>query len=402
MDIKKIESNKFKTTQISLFLSAPLKKENTTEMSLIESVLSRGCKKYPDMYSMNRALEDMYGAKIFTDIYHNGVYRVLKFSAEVINDKYTFNNENLANKVLELLFEIAFNPLVENNKFNEKYVKQEKENLVKLIESRKDNKAGYARIRCIEEMFKDEIYGESDQGRLEDIEKITSEDLYSEYQKFISTAKADIVMCGENLDGITIPEIKLEEKLEEPTIAEHKVKEKVKVVKEKMDVNQGKLVIGLNVKGQNIYANQMYNTILGGGANSKLFQNVREKASLAYQVGSNYDRRRNAIFIRAGIEFENYNKTLEIINKQIEDIKNGNVTDDEFLKSKELIISSLEGLKEEKGSLISYYYDRKLNGENITIDEHINEIKKITLDDVVDAAKDVTTDTIYFLEGGDA
>ena len=91
-----------------------------------------------------------------------------------------------------------------------------------------------------------------------------------------------------------------------------------------MEVTQGKLIIGMDLDVDNEdlrYDIMIYNSIFGGSANSKLFQNVREKASLAYTASSSYYRFKNNIFINCGIEIQNYDKALEIIRKQIEDMK---------------------------------------------------------------------------------
>ena len=65
-----------------------------------------------------------------------------------------------------------------------------------------------------------------------------------------------------------------------------------------------------------------------------MFQIVREKHSLAYTASSNYLRHKNCIFIRAGIEIDNYEKTLNLIYEQIEDMKNGNFTDEDIENAK--------------------------------------------------------------------
>ena len=145
----------------------------------------------------------------------------------------------------------------------------------------------------------------------------------------------------------------------------------------------------------------MYNTILGGGANSKLFQNVREKAGLAYSASSSYIRRKNTIFIKTGIETANYDKAVEIIKKQIEDMKNGDITDDEFNSAKELILSSLRLLSESQEDLIAYDFDRVLYGESVKLEEYMKQIENVTKEQVIDIAKDVQLDTIYFMQGGE-
>ena len=384
-----IKTNRFKTNLYAIFLTIPMKKEDATINSLIPAVLRRGTEKYPTQLEIEKRLEEMYGASFNCGVDKIGNYQVLKFYIEGLSDEYTEEKQNIE----ELLKEIIYSPILENGYFKKEYVEQEKENLRLIIESRKDNKARYAYERCIEEMFENEPYGVYKYGTVEDVEKITPESLYNQYKKILKNAQIDVFGCGNQLEEIEIPykntiEIK-------NTIHENKHKE----IKEKADVTQGKLIIGLDTPEENKPAIIMYNAILGGGANSKLFQNVREKASLAYSAGSSYIRRINSIFIKTGIKNENYEKTLEIIKKQLQDMKQGNITDKEFRDAKQLIISSLKLIPEQQEDLIAFTYDQKIFGENQSIDEYISNISKVTKENVIEIAQKIDIDTIYFLYG---
>lgn len=384
-----IKTNRFKTNLYAIFLTIPMKKEDATINSLIPAVLRRGTEKYPTQLEIEKRLEEMYGASFNCGVDKIGNYQVLKFYIEGLSDEYTEEKQNIE----ELLKEIIYSPILENGYFKKEYVEQEKENLRLIIESRKDNKARYAYERCIEEMFENEPYGVYKYGTVEDVEKITPESLYNQYKKILKNAQIDVFGCGNQLEEIEIPhkntiEIK-------NTIHENKHKE----IKEKADVTQGKLIIGLDTPEENKPAITMYNAILGGGANSKLFQNVREKASLAYSAGSSYIRRINSIFVKTGIKNENYEKTLEIIKKQLQDMKEGNITDKEFRDAKQLIISSLKLIPEQQEDLIAFTYDQKIFGENQSIDEYISNISKVTKENVIEIAQKIDIDTIYFLYG---
>ncbi len=384
-----IKTNRFKTNLYAIFLTIPMKKEDATINSLIPAVLRRGTEKYPTQLEIEKRLEEMYGASFNCGVDKIGNYQVLKFYIEGLSDEYTEEKQNIE----ELLKEIIYSPILENGYFKKEYVEQEKENLRLIIESRKDNKARYAYERCIEEMFENEPYGVYKYGTVEDVEKITPESLYNQYKKILKNAQIDVFGCGNQLEEIEIPhkntiEIK-------NTIHENKHKE----IKEKADVTQGKLIIGLDTPEENKPAITMYNAILGGGANSKLFQNVREKASLAYSAGSSYIRRINSMFIKTGIKNENYEKTLEIIKKQLQDMKQGNITDKEFRDAKQLIISSLKLIPEQQEDLIAFTYDQKIFGENQPIDEYISNISKVTKENVIEIAQKIDIDTIYFLYG---
>ena len=339
MEITKLKTNKFKTNLCALFITVPLNKETVTKNALLVSVLRRGTKKLNTQEDIAKKLEGMYGAGFNCGVDKIGNYQTLKFYLETIDNSYTFEKENLLQDGVDLLLEIVFDPLIENGTFKKEYVEQEKENLAKIISSRQDNKALYAKDRCIEEMFENEPYSLYKYGMLEKIKELNETNLYEYYQELIKNSKIDLYISGENIDDVKLPDIK-SSKLNNITI-KHNAHTKPKVVKENLDVTQGKLIIGLNTPEENKAVVSMYNTILGGGANSKLFQNVREKASLAYSASSSYIRRQNTILIRTGIEIENYDKALEIIKKQLQEMKDGNISDDEFNAAKELIISSV-------------------------------------------------------------
>ena len=167
-----------------------------------------------------------------------------------------------------------------------------------------------------------------------------------------------------------------------------------------MDVGQGNLVIGvrLNSNAENAkYIGSVYNAILGGGANSKLFQNVREKESLAYTASSNFKRQKDTIFIRAGIEISKFEKALSTIKKQLEDIKNGNFSDEDIQNSKELIVASIKAISSEQDTEITYYYGQELSDKFVSLDEYIENINKVSKDEIQEVAQSCFMDTVYFL-----
>ena len=399
MEITKLQTNKFKTNLCALFITVPLSKETVTKNALLVSVLRRGTENLKSQEEISKRLEEMYGAGFNCGVDKIGNYHVLKFFIETIDNSYTLGKENILQQGINLLLEIVFNPLLENGAFKKEYVRQEKDNLTKMILSRKDNKALYAKDRCIEEMFEGEPYSIYKYGILEKIEEINEKNLYEYYKNLINNSRIDLFISGENIDDIKLPDIK-SSKLQETKI-NHIPHEKVKVVKENLDVTQGKLIIGLNTPKDDKIVISLYNTILGGGANSKLFQNVREKASLAYSVGSSYIRRQNTILIQTGIEINNYDKALEIIKEQLQEMKNGNITQKEFDSAKTLIMSSISLIPESKEDMIAYYFDQRLFDENLTITEYNNKLKEVTMEQVIDVAKKVSVDTIYFLKKED-
>ena len=169
-----------------------------------------------------------------------------------------------------------------------------------------------------------------------------------------------------------------------------------------MDISQGKLVIGLDIEEdtkESKYIATVYNAILGGTPTSKLFQNVREKASLAYTASSSYLKHKNNIFIRCGIEIENYEKAVEIIKQQLEEIKNGNFTDDEINSAKTNIIATIKSIPDEQDTEITYYFGQELSEIKMNFEEYENNVNLVTKQNIIDFANKIKINTIYFLRG---
>lgn len=342
-----------------------------------------------------------------------GDNQILKFYIEGINDSFLPDKDNLLKDMKDMLLELVFDTNIENGAFNEDVLKIEKENLKQLIEGKIDDKDFYAFETCISNMYGDNGFGLFKYGRLEDIEEISAKSLAEHYQKLIQTAKIDIFVSG-NLENENIEEILRENeylKLLAPRSENYilnneytenkQIVENIKYIEDKMDVTQGKLVIGLDVlsKQENLQPVAIvYNSILGNGANSMLFQNVREKASLAYTVKSMYVRQKGNIFIRAGIEIENYNKALDLIKEQLSNIEKGNFTDEDIENVKCYLISGIKAIQEEQDSELIFYIGAEISKTEEDLQFYIAQIEKVTREEIIEFAKQIQYNTIYFLK----
>lgn len=405
-----IKTEKFKTNLIAIMLTTKLNRENVTKNALVPAVLKRGTKNLTTQEEINKKLEEMYGASLDCGLDKTGDNQVLKFYIETVNDEFLPQEaENMLKTSLEKIFEFVFNPYLENGCFKKEYVEQEKENIKQIIDGKIDNKARYSLDRCIEEMYKDKPYGLYKYGYVEDMKNINEKNLYEYYQQLINECKIDIFVSGiideetENIIKNNENIIKLKDRepqYNEPEIIAKRT-EKENDVQESMDVTQGKLIIGmdLDIDDDNLRFDVMiYNSIFGGSANSKLFQNVREKASLAYTASSSYYRFKNNIFINCGIEIKNYEKALEIIKQQIEDMKKGDFTDEEVENAKKGIIASIKTIDDEQDTEITYFFSQELSKSKCNIEQYMQRISEVTKDKVVDVANKVSINTVYFLK----
>lgn len=409
--LHKINTNKFKTNLFAIFLTTKLDKKSVTKNALLTAVLRRGTKKMPTQEEISKCLENMYGASFDCGVEKTGDNQVLKFYLESINNEFLPSKENLSKECMEILLDVVFNPFVDDNKFKQEYVDGEKENLKQIIQGKIDNKAKYAYDRCIEEMYKNEPYGLYKYGYIEDLENIDAQNLYDYYIELIKSVKIDIFVSGD-LDEQIVDEIKENETINnlngrEPEYnvnKENASKDKVdepQIISESMEVTQGKLILGLDVlnnKKESKYWASVYNIILGGSANSKMFQNVREKASLAYSAGSTYLRQKDNIFIKCGIDIPNYEKALNLIKEQLKEMEDGKFTEEDIDNAKLLISSTVGSIPETQDAEITYYYSQELSDEFVSIEDYIKRINEVTKEQIVDIAKNVQINTIYFLK----
>lgn len=405
-----IKTDKFKSNVVAAFLLTELNRENITKNALIPAVLRRGTASLNTMKDISIKMDDLYGAIFDVSADKIGDKQAVQLYTSVINNRFALNGEDLMSEALNFMYEVIYNPYLENGVFSEEYVKGEKETLREIIKSKINNKGSYAMFRCTEEMFGDDPYALFKYGIEEDLENITASNLYERYTELLETSEKHFYICGDvNEDDVKaffcskFEEREVSEALLKPLVKNEIKHEGVKDVVEKMDVTQGKLVLGYDVDTdlsiESFYKMTLYNTILGASSNSKLFQNVREKASLAYTTRSTYLKHKGVLFVTAGIELDKYEKALELIKIQVDDMRNGNFSDEDLIDAKVFLKNVFNSVKDDQINIIELSIGQFILGVDVTIDEMIAGFEKVTREDVIEMAKKVNLVTNYWLTG---
>ena len=403
-----IPMTKLKTTTIGIYIARKLNREEASKNALLPHVLKNGCKLCKNRVEIEHYLENLYGAKMSAGISKKGNAHILCFEGETISDTFAPNGEKLITGLLRFLLSIIFDA---KDEFDDDGFFTERQNSITKIESMINDKRIYANYRCQEEMSKGDIFSVSRLGYSEDMKTLTKDELFSYYKEIIVSSPIDIYVCGdadiagieEEIRGFVKDLSFTVSSLPENTVLPDKPE--VNYVTEKFDVTQGKLSMGFlthkTATDKDIAALVLANTIFGGGAQSKLFNNVREKLSLAYYAGSVLNRAKGFLTVNAGIEFKNFEKTKEEILLQLEEMKRGNISDLEIEASKNFIINSLNSHSDDQFEMISFYHNERIIGSNLEIDEYKNSILALTKEDAVKAFENVTLDTVYFIAGVD-
>lgn len=401
-----IPESKFKTNLISVYIQRKLDRNEVTKNALLPGILKSGCNKYKTLGQLTDREEELYGSYLHAGASKRGESQVLGFSILSVNEKYL--DEKILGQCIEFLNEIINNPLVIDGGFNEEYLNIEKEILKDSIMSIINDKGNYAMKRTNEIMFEGEPYSINGKGYIEDLDTIDRVSLYEHYKEVLKTSPIEIMIEGEFEESEVVELIKEKFQFDRGNIIDipkeeyYKEVDEVKEVKENMDIAQGKLVMGYRcnvdyLDEEKYYSLLLGSRILGGGADSKLFINVREKESLCYTIYSTIQKSKSTMMVCSGIEAQNYEKTVNLVKEQVQKLKDGDITESEISNAKIEFINSLNSLNDEIGRISDFYFSQSISKNKSDLDQIKNMINKSTKEDIVEAVKNIELDTIYFL-----
>ena len=401
------QTGKFKTTTMSLNIIAPLDSK-TSEKALLIYLLSRTTKKYPTVFSMNRALAKLYGAIISPSVSKSGEALVLSLNLTCLDDKFTLDGAPITEECIRLLLSCLFEPDITPDGFKKENVEREKRLLLQKIESEKDEKRIYALNRMIEEMCKDEAYSLNKYGKKEIIEKLDGKALFEEWKSLIFSCPIQINYIGPKSEKEITDTVKpFFEKLERKNIIDITTEfltesYGTKTVTEKQNVKQGKLVVGyragMTYNMDNYAALKVMNAIFGSGTFSKLFMNVREKMSLCYYCSSSLVNSKGIIAVQSGVETENAQKALDAIRNELDEVRKGNFDDETINQAKLSLCDTLHSVEDAGTDIDAWFKAYCSTGEFFTPDAISEMIKAVSREEIIVAAFSVSEDTVFILE----
>ena len=403
------KTEQFKTSVISFNIVTNLG-ENAGKKALLLNLLARTNKAYPTITEMNRRLAALYGAIISPSVRKIGEAQVLSLVLVCLDNRFALNGEKVLNDALKLISSCLFMPDITPDGFKEENIKREKRLLIEKLESEKDEKRIYALNTMLSEMCRDEAYGINRLGTKEEIENTTGKELLSVWKEMLFKAPIQVNVTGNfNEKEIESTVTKLFERLERKKENINEVHTEFvteayesKLFREKQNVKQGKLVIGMRAgmtyDFDNFPAIKLMNAIFGSGTFSKLFMNVREKMSLCYYCAARLDSSKGIITVESGVETENAEKALEAIRHELDEVRVGNFTDETVENAKKSlsdmynsVYDSVMGIND---WMTSYSVKNEITEPSV-LGELINDVCR---EEIIIAASMVTEDTVFILE----
>jgi len=409
-----LRSDKFKTACMSINLLCQLQRETASINALIPFVLRRGTSRYGDMEALSVRMNELYGTAIEPVVRRLGEIQSIGLYASIPEGEFLPEKKDILSDAAELMGQILLSPATRGGLFLPDYVESEKEKMIDTIRSRINDKRSYATIRCMEEMCCYEDFAVGRFGTEDDCRSINYKKLSRRYKELLQQSPVEVFYCGRAEDKTvrravkdalaTMPRGEIDYDIG-TDVRMNAVEAEPRFVEEQLDVTQGKLVMGFRLgeimDDPDHAAIHVFNSIFGGSSSSKLFMNVRERLQLCYYASSGINLQKGLMIVSSGIAFDKLDETRDEIFAQLEEIRKGKVTELELNTAKAGVASDLRSAMDSQGTLEGFYLSQTLMGLDYGPMELSELVQDVTLEDVIEVAKSVECDLIYFISGED-
>lgn len=402
-----ITDKRYKKNLISVAFSTQLSEDTATENVIVPVLLTKCNSKLPTYKAFNNKMSRLYASGIGGTAGRQYDLQTISFGAYYLDDIYALSGEKMTGRMTDILIDCLTSPVTENGVFSEKFVELEKKTVIDNIETAINDKRSYAIERAMKTICKGEPASVCSYGTVEKAKLITPDSAYKAYRRMLETMPCEIICTGcSDFEGVAEKFAAAFEKagrhdIENTTIALSPVKTQTEEVTERLTVNQSKLVLGFKSHSDDDAALVLLQKIFGGTTSSKLFRNVREKMSLCYYCSAARNDLKGIMLVNSGVENENIEKTKEAVIDQLEEIKNGNFTNEDINFAEMAIKNDFKSVADSAGNVSNWYFDCIRKNDIVTPEEKLGRYLGVSKERIIAAAKSMVLDSVYVLTGNE-
>lgn len=402
-----ITDKRYKKNLISVAFSTQLSEETATENVIVPLLLTKCNSKLPSYKAFNNKMSRLYASGIGGTTGRQYDLQTISFGAYYLDDVYALAGEKMTEIMTDILIDCLTSPVTENGVFTSKFTELEKKTAIDNIETAINDKRSYAIERAMKTICKGEPASVCSYGTIEKAQQITPESAYKAYRRMLETMPCEIICTGcSDFDGVAEKFAATFEKIgrhdiETTSINISPIKEKTEEVTERLTVNQSKLVLGFKSHSDDDAALVLLQKIFGGTTSSKLFQNVREKMSLCYYCSAARNDLKGIMLVNSGVENENIEKTKNAVIDQLEEIKNGNFTDEDINFAEMAIKNDFKSVADSAGNVSNWYFDCIRKNDIVTPEEKLERYLGVSKERIIAAAESMVLDSVYVLTGNE-
>lgn len=402
-----ITDKRYKKNLISVAFSTQLSEDTATENVIVPVLLTKCNSKLPTYKAFNNKMSRLYASGIGGTAGRQYDLQTISFGAYYLDDIYALSGEKMTGIMTDILIDCLTSPVTENGVFSEKFVELEKKTVIDNIETAINDKRSYAIERAMKTICKGEPASVCSYGTVEKAKLITPDSAYKAYRRMLETMPCEIICTGcSDFEGVAEKfsaafEKAVRHDIENTTIALSPVKTQTEEVTERLTVNQSKLVLGFKSHSDDDAALVLLQKIFGGTTSSKLFRNVREKMSLCYYCSAARNDLKGIMLVNSGVENENIEKTKEAVIDQLEEIKNGNFTNEDINFAEMAIKNDFKSVADSAGNVSNWYFDCIRKNDIVTPEEKLGRYLGVSKERIIAAAKSMVLDSVYVLTGNE-
>lgn len=401
-----LDAQKFNRCRITIRFQYPACRETATASAVLPLVLERCCADYPDMTLLSRRLAKLYGADLSVDNSTNGANRVLTVSVTGIKDEFALEGEDLTAEYADLVFGVAFRPYLVNGRFDEEALAIERGKLRQQLQAEVNDKRLYCVRQARRRFFGDSLAGVERDGYLEEVDGVTPQLLTQVYEEMLCRASIEVTAIGakdETVRRLLLAALEGRKRdWQAPLPGLFMPRQQPDHQVETMDMVQAKLCLlftaGRCTGAQEIAASRLAMALYGGSVTSRLFLNVREKQSLCYYCSSSYTSVTGCMMVDSGVEPANARKAEAAILKELAQLCDGPITDEEMEDCRRGLLSSLESVEDSLSGLEGWYFAEIARGGPVSTPAQARAaLEQVTKEQVRQVLRQFTLSVSYLL-----
>ena len=296
-------------------------------------------------------------------------------------------------KALSILSDMVINPTLPSLE-----IKKEKTVILEELKMYRDLPQSYVYELLDELLWPKQPLGEPIIGTVDSVSQMTRKEIASFKEKYYTASNMVVSAAGDLdekklKDGVTKIFSRLPQKRENIFQKAEEGEEKIGLKVFYKETEQTHMALGFRSfkRGHSLrHALGLLHIILGANMSSRLFDEVREKRGLAYEIGTMVKRfyDTGAFLVHAGIDNSKVYNAIPLILKELSKVRNDLVTIDEFKRAKEFYLGQLKlGLEDTMEHMLWIGETTATLDKTYSLDEIIAEVNQITRDDIREVAR---------------
>ncbi|MFD1126339.1 EF-P 5-aminopentanol modification-associated protein YfmF [Lentilactobacillus raoultii] len=409
IDLKIIQTDQFKNNMIVFNFTIPSNYQNFAKLALLAELLENASTVYPSEMLVSRKLSEMFGAGYGVTVLRYGNQHTLRIRLTFPQNQYLPNHTDLLAEAFSFLREMIEHPYANGNQFESSYFNVHQTNLVNYLQALPDNREFYSTLQLQKLYYASDLdQGHYLLGTANEVRNQDADHLYTFYKEFLKKAQISVIVAGQidsevvrnqltyfatfserNADDLSLyirPQLPM------------KTREKTEVVPGSQSILNLGYRLPVYFNDRLYLAATIFNQIFGASTRSLLFTNVREKASLAYDIHSSYNSFAGMLSVQAGIDFEKMPQVIQTINLQLTAVVNGDYPDDLLIGVKNSMINQHRSQSDYLTTLVERQYLRQISGISYEDKQWESAVMAVTKRDIAEVAKQVHYEARYVLQ----